>query len=126
MFFLGYPDIFGSDLKKCFENIASQEKENINYKLLSKEITTLSKKLSFLQKHGNLYDFWTNVFKKKDNFKLLQVGFLDDLMNGFNVYKKIKEANSATDLYSYLLGNPRRTVYNIIFRHPYRRKNCLV
>ena len=44
MFFLGYPDIFGSDLKKCFENIASQEKENIDYKLLSKEITTLSKK----------------------------------------------------------------------------------
>ena len=93
------------------------------------------KKLSFLQKHGNLYDFLTNVLEKKDNFKLLQVGFLDDLMNGFNVYKKIKEANSATDLYSCLLGNPRRTVYDLFLDTPtdkynkkfiYRLKNCLV
>ena len=44
MFFLGYPDMFGSDLKKFYENVASHEKENINYKLLSKEITTPSKK----------------------------------------------------------------------------------
>ena len=29
--------------------------------------------------------------------------------------KKIKEANSATDLYLYLLGNPRRTVYDLFF-----------
>ena len=88
-----------------------------------------------MQKHGNLYDFLTNVLEKKDNFKLLQVGFLDDLMNGFNVYKKIKEANSATDLYSYLLGNPRRTVYDLFLDTPtdkynkkfnYRLKNCLV
>ena len=27
VFFLGYPDIFDSDLKKFFKNIASQEKE---------------------------------------------------------------------------------------------------
>ena len=88
-----------------------------------------------MQKHGNLYDFLTNVLEKKDNFKLLQVGFLDDLMNGFNVYKKIKEANSATDLYSCLLGNPRRTVYDLFLDTPtdkynkkfiYRLKNCLV
>ena len=88
-----------------------------------------------MQKHGNLYDFLTNVLEKKDNFKLLQVGFLDELMNGFNVYKKIKEANSATDLYSYLLGNPRRTVYDLFLDTPtdkynkkfiYRLKNYLV
>ena len=29
--------------------------------------------------------------------------------------KKIKEANSATDLYLYLLGNPSRTVYDLLF-----------
>ena len=34
-------------------------------------------------------------------------------MNGLNVHKKIKGANSATDLYLYLLGNPRRTVYDL-------------
>ena len=104
VFFLGHPDIFDSDLKKLFENIASQEKENIDYKLLSREITTPSKNtFSFLQKHGNLYNFLTNVLEntslKQNNVRLLQVGFLDDLMNGFNVYKKIKGANSATDLY---------------------------
>ena len=36
VFFLGYPDIFDSDLKNVFENIASQQKGNINYKLLSR------------------------------------------------------------------------------------------
>ena len=40
MFFLGYPDTFDSDLKKFFENIEYQEKKNIDYKLLSREITT--------------------------------------------------------------------------------------
>ena len=34
-------------------------------------------------------------------------------MNRFNVYKKIKGVNSATDLYLYLLGNPRRTVNSL-------------
>ena len=28
VFFLGYPDIFDSDLKKFFEKIASEEKKN--------------------------------------------------------------------------------------------------
>ena len=43
MFFLGYPGIFDQDLKKFFENIASQEKENIDYKLLSRQISASSK-----------------------------------------------------------------------------------
>ena len=34
-------------------------------------------------------------------------------MKRFNVYKKIKGVNSATDLYLYLLGNPRRTVNSL-------------
>ena len=130
--------------EKVFENIASQEKENIDYKQLSREITTPSKKtFSFLQKHGNLYDFLTNVLENKslDNVRLLQVGFLDDLMSGFNAYKKIKGENSAIDLYLYLLRNPRRTVYDLFLNIPtdkynkeiylqtlfiYRHKNCLV
>ena len=130
--------------EKVFENITSQEKENIDYKQLSREITTPSKKtFSFLQKHGNLYDFLTNVPENKslDNVRLLQVGFLDDLMSGFNVYKKIKGENSAIDLYLYLLRNPRRTVYDLFLNIPtdkynkeiylqtlfiYRHKNCLV
>ena len=75
-----------------------------------------------MQKHGNLYDFLTNVLENTtlDKVRSLQVRFLDDLMNGFNVYKQIKQANSATDLYLYLLGNLRRTVYDLIFKHPYR------
>ena len=61
VFFLVCPDIFDPDLKKVFENIVPEEKTKIDYKLLSREITTLSKKtFSFLQKHGNLYDFMTN------------------------------------------------------------------
>ena len=51
VFFLGYPDIFDSDLKIFFENIAPEEKKNICCKLLSREITTQSKKtFSFFAK----------------------------------------------------------------------------
>ena len=81
--------------------------------------------LVFLQKHGNLYDFLTNVLGNisLNNIKLLQVGFFDDLMNEFNVYKKIKGANSATDLYLYLLRNPRRTVYDLFLNTPTDKYN---
>ena len=138
VFFLGYPDIFGPDLKKFSENIVSQEKENNDYKLLSRKITTPSKNaFSFLQKHSNMYVFLTNVLENKSlsKVRLLQVGFLDDLMNAFNVYKKFKGANSATDLYLYFLENPKRTVYdlflntlqiNITKKFICRYKNCLV
>ena len=47
--FLGYPDIFDSDLKEFFKDIASEEEENIDYELLSKQISTPSRKtFSFL------------------------------------------------------------------------------
>ena len=78
-----------------------------------------------MQKHGNLYDFLTSVLGNisLNNIKLLQVGFFDDLMNEFNVYKKIKGANSATDLYLYLLRNPRRTVYDLFLNTPTDKYN---
>ena len=65
-----------------------------------------------MQEHGNLFDFLTNVLKNRslNRVRSLQVKFLDNLMNEFNVYKKIKGANSATDLYLCLLGNPNRTI----------------
>ena len=91
VFCLDYPDIFDSDLIEFLKNIASEEKIYIDYKLLSREITTPFKKtFNFLQKHGNLYDFLTNVLENTslNNVKLLQVEFLDDLLNGFNVYKE--------------------------------------
>ena len=119
-------DTFDSDLNKLFENIASQEKDNIDYKLLSREITTPSKNtFSFLIKHGNFYDFLTNVLENTNlnKVRLLQVGFLDDLMNGFNVYKKVKGANSAKDICLYLLGNPKTTVYDLFLNTPTEKYN---
>ena len=95
------------------------------------------KRLSFLQKHGNLYDFLAILLENKslDNAILLQVEFVDDLMNGFNVYKNINGANSATDLYLILPANPRKTVHDLFLNTPtinitrkfiYRCKSCLV
>ena len=113
-------------MKKFFENIASQEKENIDYMLLLRKITTPTKKtFSFLQEHGNLFDFLTNVLENRslNRVRSLQVKFLDDLMNEFNVYKKIKGANSATDLYLCLLGNPNNTIYDLFLNTPTDKYN---
>ena len=68
-----------------------------------------------MQKYGNLYNFLTNAVGNTslNNVKLLQVGFLDDLMDGFSVYRNINAANSARDLYLYLLENPRISVYDL-------------
>ena len=67
-FFRSYPDIFDSDSKEFFKNIAA-EKENIDYKLLLKQILPLSGKTStFLQEYGGLYNFWTNLLLKYTNF----------------------------------------------------------
>ena len=126
VFFLGYPEIFDSDLKIFFEDIVSQEKENIDYKLISREVTAPSKKtFSFLQKHDNLYDFSTNVLENTslNKVRLLQVGSLFDLMNGFNVCIKVQGANSGKNLYLYLLGNPKRTVYDLFLDTPTDKYN---
>ena len=93
-FFNSFPNIFDSDLKEFFKDIASEEKENIDYNLLLKEILTPSgDTINFLQEHGNLYNFWYNLLLNNINLKdirLQQIKFLKDLMNGFEVYK-IKE-----------------------------------
>ena len=51
----------------------SEEKENINYNLLSKEILTPSgNTINYLQEHGDLYNFWFDLLFKNmnsDNFK---------------------------------------------------------
>ena len=94
-FFPGQPDIFDSDLKEFVKDIAAEEKENIDYKLLSREILTPSRKtFSFLQRHGDLYKFWINVLdhKSSDKVKLQQAQFLKELMNKSEVYKKFKES----------------------------------
>ena len=44
-------------------------------------------------------------------------------MNGFNIYKKIKEANKAAGLYLYLLINLRRTVYDVFLNNPTDKYN---
>ena len=142
-FFLGYPDIFDSDLKEFFNYIASEEEKNIDYKLLSRQILVSPKNIfSFLHEYGDLYNFWINVLyhKSSDKVKLQQVEFLKDLMNGFEVYKTIKKPKNelnykAEDLYLILLGNPNKTVNNIFSntlqinitkKFTGRRKNCLI
>ena len=50
-FFKSYPNIFNSNLKEFFKDIASKEKEKIDYNLLSRLISTPSKKtFSFFSK----------------------------------------------------------------------------
>ena len=90
----GYPDIFDSDLKEFFNYIVSEEEKNINYKLLSRQILISPKNIfSFLHEYGDSYHFWINVLdhKSSDKIKLQQGEFLEDLMNGFGVYKTIKK-----------------------------------
>ena len=118
-------------MKEYFKDIASEEEENIDYMLLSRQILTPSRKIfSFLQKHGDLYSFWINVLdnKRLDNVKLLQLGFLKDMMNGFKVYKRIikskkKSDYNAKDLYLFLLANKNRTVNNIFLDTPSDKHN---
>ena len=118
-------------MKEYFKDIASEEEENIDYMLLSRQILTPSRKIfSFLQKHGDLYSFWINVLdnKRLDNVKLLQLGFLKDMMNGFKVYKRIikskkKSDYNAKDLYLFLLANKNRTVNNIFLDTPLDKHN---
>ena len=118
-------------MKEYFKDIASEEEDNIDYMLLSRQILTPSRKIfSFLQKHGDLYSFWINVLDNKslDNVKLLQLGFLKDMMNGFKVYKRIikskkKSDYNAKDLYLFLLANKNRTVNNIFLDTPSDKHN---
>ena len=73
-FFLGYSSIFDSDLEEFFNYIASEDKKSIDYELLLEQILLPSGNVfSFLQKYGDLYNFWTNVlinYTNCNNIKL--------------------------------------------------------
>ena len=56
--FLGYPNILDSDLKGFFKDIASEEKENIDYKLLTRQILVSPKKIIYFFKNMVLYIFF--------------------------------------------------------------------
>ena len=101
-----------------------EEEKYIDYNLLLEKISLLSgDKLNFFNKYGDLYSFWIDVILKYNNIndiKSQQINFLKDLMNGFNVYKNItklkkKLNHEAEDLYLMLLGNPNKTVDDILF-----------
>ena len=133
-FFLGYPDIFDSDLKECLNYIASEEEKNIDYKLLSKQILIPRKNIfSFSHKYGDLYNFWIGMLnhKSSDKVNVQQVEFLKDLMNGFEVYKIIKKPKNesnykAEDLYLLLLGNPNKTVNDLFLNTPKGNHNIKI
>ena len=122
----GYPNVFDSDLKEFFNYIASEEEKNIDYRLLSKQILLPSKNVFISSpKYGNLYNFWIGVlnYKSSNKVRLQQVEFLKDLMNGFEVYKIIRNPKNelnykAEDLYLLLLGNPNKTVNDIFLNTP--------
>ena len=59
-FFGNYPNISDLDLKEFFHYIASQVEKYIDYNLLSEQILLPSGDvLTFFNKYGDLYDFWT-------------------------------------------------------------------
>ena len=82
-FFGGYPNIFDSDLKKFFERIASQEKKNIDYNLLSKKFLLPSGDvLNFFNEYNDLYNFCTDALLENTNnnkIRLQKTNFLKDL-----------------------------------------------
>ena len=68
VFFDSFPNIFDSDLPEFFNYIASEEKKNIDYKLLSTQIFLPSgKSFNFLYKYNELYNFWFNLLFKNLN-----------------------------------------------------------
>ena len=106
------------------DNIASQEKNYTDYSLLSEEILLPSGDvLNFFNKYSDLYDFWTSVllkYIKHNEIVSQQENFLKVLMNGFSVYKNISKPKNEPDykagyLYLKLLGNPNKTVDDILF-----------
>ena len=84
-----------------------------------------------MQRYGDLYNFWCNLLYASmnlDDVKLQQVRFLEDLMNGFRVYKKIDKPKNesdykAKDLYLILLGNLNKTVNDMLLNKPKDKYN---
>ena len=80
-------------MKRFFNYIVDQEKQNIDYSILSNEISLPSGDvLDFLNKYNDLYNFCTDAFldTSLDNSKSQQVNFLKDLMNEFSVYSILR------------------------------------
>ena len=100
-----------------------------------KEILTPSgDTTNFLQKRGDLYNFWFDLLFDSinlDNFKSQQIKFLKDLMNEFEAYKKFKKSKEydAGGLYLLLLRNQKYTVNDIFLNNltgKYNRKIYLL
>ena len=94
--FKDYPNIFNSDLKKFFKNIASEDEKNINYNLLSEDISLPYRNtFSFFCRYGYLQEFCFALFEEQsvhaDDIKSEQIKFLNYLMNGYKVYKRLKD-----------------------------------
>ena len=63
--FKDYSNIFDSDLKFFFKDIASEEEKKINYNLLSKEISlSLKNNFRFFDRYGDLYKFCFALFEE--------------------------------------------------------------
>ena len=110
----------------------SQEEKYIDHNLLSEELLTPSKKtFNFLKKYDDLYNFWINALLEYSNLNYIkpqQVNFLQDLMNGFEVYKNIVKPKSESDykagtLYLKLLTNRKKTVDDVLFLKPLDQYN---
>ena len=131
-FYDGRSNIFDLDLKRFFNYIVSQEEKYVDHSILSNEILLPSGDvLNFLNKYHDLYNFWINAILKYDNIndiKSQQINFLRDLMNGFIVYRNISKPkkklnHEAEDLYLMLLGNPNKTVNDILISPPRDKDN---
>ena len=125
--FKNYPNIFDSDLKNFFKDIASEEDKNINYNLLLKEIFLSSKDtFSFFDRYGDLYEFCFALFEENiyaDDIKLEQIKFLKDLMNGYKVHKRFERFERVKDLYLKLHANAKRTVHDIFLKNTTEKYN---
>ena len=112
-------------MKRFFNYIADQEEKYIDYNLLSTEILLPSGDvLNFFNKYRDLYNFWIDALLEninRDKIISQQARFLKDLMDGYSVYKNIEKTKrgvsyKAEDLYLKLLGNPNKTVDDILFK----------
>ena len=125
--FTGYLNIFDSNLKNVFKDIPSEEEKNINYNLLSKEISLPSKDaFSFFDRYGDLYEYCFALFEENiyaDDIKSEQIKFLKDLVNGYKVHKRFERFKHINDLYLNLHANARRTVHDIFLKNPTDKYN---
>ena len=78
-FLNNFSNVFASDLKEFFNYIVSEEENNIDYNLLSKQILISSGNIfSFFDKYNDLYNFWFNLLFNSinlNNIKLQQIKF---------------------------------------------------